>query len=80
MKIKIMHLVFFKYIIHVPIVVEKRFSQDLIHFYYKAILTPPYSLNPKPRDHEFHNFCRGFYEHLNHAFSFSQIYMEEEKI
>lgn len=33
-----------------------------------------------PLSHKFHNLRTGFYEHQNHAFSFSQINMGVEKM
>lgn len=41
-------------------------EEDLIHYNYMAILVPPQSHNPCPRDQEFQNLSRGIHaaEHL----------------
>lgn len=45
----------------------------LIHIYFVTILAQPESLNPRPRDHDFHHVVREVHRYHNHALSLSLI-------
>lgn len=67
MDIKTMHLIFS----YMCMKLEKTTFKDLIHFNYKAIMAPPYGLDPWPRGEEFLNFCWGITVHHNGMLCFS---------
>lgn len=45
-----------------------------------TIFAPTKGINPLSRDHEFHNFDKGFHEHHNHAFNLSPTTAGVKKI
>lgn len=58
---------------------KKNILEDLTHFYCKAILVPPYNLNPWPRNHEFQILVEGFVDIITMYLAFQYVSRSENE-